>query len=157
MENFDRTRSATHSAVRAKLSDMYRGCWSSSAIEQWFMSWAINRDADDEDLGPDTAMSEDCSYTWRWCGYGGVEHGRTNKANGVYHLQFNFVGDRTVYLRMREEDERLIEELVRSKIPQDEKSKRDIRLGSDPGRSFCIVDLKSLLEGGLAIGTRKPR
>lgn len=149
MENFDWTRFTRRIAVRAKLSDVYRAWTSSRAIEQWFLSRAINRDADQQDLDPDTAVSEGCSYEWRWYGYDGVEHGRITKANGVDHLQFTFAGECPVDVRMREDGERVIVELTQSNIPEDEKSKRDIRLGCDSGWSFYLVNLKSVLEGGL--------
>lgn len=149
MENFDWTRFTRRIAVRAKLADVYRAWTTSAAIEQWFLSEAIFSDAEQQHLGPNTAVSEGCTYAWRWYGYDSVENGRITKANGVDHLQFTFAGECPVDVRMREEDELVVVELTQSNIPPDEKSKRDIRLGCDTGWSFFLVNLKSVLEGGL--------
>lgn len=148
MENFDWSRFTRKIAVRATLPQIY-DAWSKAAeIEKWFLSDA-QFSRNNETIGKETPVAQGDAYQWKWFLYDDIENGSITQANGKDHIQFTFAGNCLVDIKLAEENNYVIVELTQKNIPQDDNSKRDIRLGCYTGWSFYLVNLKSVFEGGL--------
>ena len=149
MKNFNWTTFTKRIAVKAQLSDIYNAWTKSKEIESWFLSNADYFDESENRIDKQTNVKQGYSYAWSWYLYDVEEKGQITEANGVDHLQFTFAGECTVDINLTQQDEQVIVELIQQNIPQDDDSKRGIRLGCDSGWSFFMVNLKSVYEGGL--------
>ena len=85
------------------------------------------------------------------------ESGKVISANGKDHFAFSFAGDCVVEIRLEPVHEMVRVELTQSNIPTDDLSKREIRLGCASGWAFFLVNLKSVLEGGLDLREKDRR
>lgn len=148
MENFDWTQFTRKIAVRAAVPALYDAWTKSGEIEKWFLSKAVNKDDQGNELPSDQQIREGDNYTWNWYLYPDTEHGRFTAANGTDHLQFTFAGACLVDITLTEKEGHVIVTLTQKNIPTDDRSKQNIRLGCHTGWSFYLVNLKSVYEGG---------
>lgn len=149
MNNFDWTSFTLKVPVKARMEDLYNAWTRATEIEKWFLRKAVYTQADGKGVEPDGAITKGCGYAWEWFGYDVVEKGRITEANGKDHIQFTFAGECPVDVRLTQQGEDVIVELTQGKIPTDDKSKQNIRLGCHTGWSFFMLNLKSVYEGGL--------
>lgn len=91
------------------------------------------------------------TYKWRWFLWDGTEEGKITKLNDKDHIQFTFAGDCLVDVHLEAYEKGTIVSISQSNIPTDDKSKKDIRLGSFSGWSFYLINIKSIYEGGLGL------
>jgi hypothetical protein len=96
-------------------------------------------------------------YEWSWFLYPEIEKGKITIANGKDHFQFTFAGQCFVDVRLSEQYDHTVVELIQSNIPTDDVSKQEIRLGCSSGWSFYMVNLKSVYEGGLDLRSKDER
>ena len=149
MKNFDWSSFTRKIAVKASMSTMYDAWTKASEIEKWFLSKSLYYDAETKQVNPNNNVSKGGSYKWSWYLYDIVEQGEITEANGIDFLQFTFAGECLVEIRLTHKDDWTIVELTQKDIPDDDHSKKNIRLGCDSGWSFYLVNLKSVYEGGL--------
>ncbi|MCH8011511.1 MAG: SRPBCC domain-containing protein [Candidatus Marinimicrobia bacterium] len=149
MKNFNWTTFTRKIAVKAKLSDIYDAWTIPSEIEKWFLSNANYYDENTNPIERESNIEKDHSYEWSWYLYDIVEKGKITEANGKDFLQFTFAGECIVDIKLIQQKEYVVVELTQKNIPEDDESKRNIRLGCDSGWSFFLVNLKSVYEGGL--------
>jgi len=148
MKNFDWSSFTRKIAIKAPVPAIY-DAWSKSAeIERWFLRDAQYFDAEGQLIDAKSNVSVGSTYKWSWYLYDYVGEGMINEANGKDYLQFTFEGC-IVNIHLRQEGGWTIVELTQENIPEDDESKKNIRLGCDAGWSFYLVNLKSIYEGGI--------
>jgi uncharacterized protein YndB with AHSA1/START domain len=149
MKNFDWTSFSLKILVKAKMSDVYNAWTKASLIEKWFLSKANYTNKERQSIEKDASIEDGFRYEWRWYLYDMVENGKILTANGKDLIKFTFAGECVVEVKLTEKGEDVLVELSQKDIPTDEDSKKEIRLGCQSGWSFYLVNLKSVLEGGL--------
>ncbi|MBO9674517.1 MAG: SRPBCC domain-containing protein [Sphingobacteriaceae bacterium] len=157
MENFDWTTFTIRIAIKAELKEIYNAWTQASEIEKWFLSDASFFDENNVLLSKSQNVLKGDRYKWTWYLYDDIENGTITNANGKDQLQFTFAGDCLVEVKLREEFEYIVVELTQKNIPEDENSKRNIRLGCHNGWSFYLINLKSVYEGGLDLRNKDNR
>ncbi|PWS30836.1 SRPBCC family protein [Pedobacter paludis] len=157
MENFDWSEFTLKIAIKAGLEIVYNAWTKASELEKWFLSEVEFSDENKILLSKESNVLKGDHYKWSWYLYREIEHGRFTEANGLDFLQFTFAGNCLVDINLRKEFEYVIVELTQKNIPTDDDSKRDIRLGCHNGWSFYLINLKSVLEGGLDLRNKDNR
>lgn len=94
-------------------------------------------------------VSADCKYEWNWFAQNYFESGKVITANGTDLFEFTFAGDCKVQVKLTEVKNYVLVEITQKEIPLDNNSKQNIRLGCAFGWTFYLINLKSVLEGGL--------
>lgn len=136
-------------SVKGTLSEVYNAWTIPNEIEKWFLSKANYYSPSGELIAKDKTIHANDNYEWSWFSNNTIEKGKISKANGTNHLQFTFAGSCLVDVKLTQHDDGVIVELIQSNIPTDNQSKRGIRIGCDFGWSFYLLNLKSVLEGGI--------
>lgn len=149
MSKMDWTAFTLRIPVRASKAALYKAWTTAAELEHWFLRKARHTGPDGRALKPNARITKGGTYVWEWFGYDGMEEGRILEANGKDHLRFTFAGECHVDVRLRTAGKQVIVELVHSKIPTDEASKRNIWIGCLRGWNFWLTNLKSVYEGGL--------
>ncbi len=149
MKEFDWSKFTLRVPVKAEMKALYDAWTSTSEIEKWFLRKAIFRSRSGDVLPLEASIMEGCTYAWEWFGYDVIEEGRILSANGTDHIRFTFAGECPVDVKLTTVGDHVMVELTQSGIPEDDRSKRSIRLGCHTGWSFFLVNLKSVYEGGL--------
>jgi len=149
MKHFDWTCFTRKILVKATLAEVYSAWTKSAEIEKWFLSSANYFDKHQQLLPREKAVVAGNSYEWSWFLYNEAETGQITEANGKDKLAFTFAGDCTVEVHLSQTGEHVLVELTQKNIPTDDDSKLKVRLGCHSGWSFYLVNLKSVLEGGL--------
>lgn len=157
MKNFDWTSFTQRIAIKTTLEKVYDAWTTTQGIEQWFLSTAVFTDRNGKIIAAGDNVSESTKYDWNWFLYEPTESGRVTGANGTDFFQFTFAGECLVDIRLTQVDECVVVELKQHNIPTDEASMRGIRLGCAGGWAFYLVNLKSVLEGGLDLRNKDQR
>ena len=149
MDNFDWTQFSKRVYINAELASVYNAWTKSEVLETWFLSKASFFTKDDKKILPSESVASESVYKWNWFAQDYYEEGTINQSNGIDFLEFTFVGDCIVQIQLSKERNQTLVTLTQSKIPLDNNSKKNIRLGCAFGWSFYLLNLKSLLEGGI--------
>ena len=149
MKNFDWSSFTMKILVKTTMNDVYRAWTTSGELERWFLKKATFFAPGGQVLPPGEVATAGCKYQWSWFLYDDVQNGKYWEANGKDHIQFSFAGDCKVDVRLSEKYHWIVVELSQRDIPTDDISKNEIRLGCYKGWHFYLVNLKSVLEGGL--------
>jgi hypothetical protein len=98
-------------------------------------------------------------YSWWWYGYPDevVEHGEILDCNGKDFFKFKFGNAGNCSVKIYEEQNEMIVELLQDNIPTDETSKQNWHIGCKTGWTFYMANLKSLLEGGIDLRNRNEK
>jgi uncharacterized protein YndB with AHSA1/START domain len=156
MDGFDWTTFTLRIPVRARMDDLYNAWTRAADIERWFLRKSVFTGPDQKPLDRNANVVKGGTWSWEWFGWDHTDHGRITKTNGKDHLQFTFAGECPVDIALKQVGEEVIVELTQSRIPTDDKSKRDIRLGCHTGWSLFLLNLKSVYEGGLDMRNKNP-
>lgn len=151
MGNFDWSRFAVRINVKASVEKLY-WCWATrEGIEYWFLRKSDYKKPDGSFHANEEYVKKGDSYSWCWHGYSDdvVEHGEILKCNGKDLFQFRFGDAGICTVKICEEQEEQIVELVQDQIPTDENGKQNWHIGCKTGWTFYMANLKSLLEGGI--------
>ena len=135
--------------IKTSMNDVYRAWTCSGELEKWFPKKATFFGPDRQVLPPGEVAGSGSKYQWSYHLHDEVENGKYWEANGNDHLRFSFAGDCVVDVKLSEKYNWIIVELRMSEIPTDDISKQEIRLGCYKTWAFYLVNLKSVLEGGL--------
>ncbi|OFZ11810.1 MAG: hypothetical protein A3D92_00425 [Bacteroidetes bacterium RIFCSPHIGHO2_02_FULL_44_7] len=156
MKNFDWTQFSKRVFINADLPIAYAAWTKSAELEKWFLSKAAFRSKDGKEVLPTEQVLSESTYRWSWFAQNHFEEGRVNHANGKDFLEFTFAGNCRVQVRLTDVKGQTLVELTQVEIPQDDNSKENIRLGCAFGWTFYLLNLKSVLEGGLDLRNRDP-
>ena len=151
MEEYNWSRFKIRVPINSSLIDIYEMWTTQDGLEKWFLRRAefTKKDGSRRDRLSRIQISD--TYEWRWHGYGdeGFEKGTIIEANGKDFLKFIFGKAGIVSVYLKTEEGISIVELIQEEIPTDEKSKVNYHLGCTTGWNFYLVNLKSILEGGI--------
>lgn len=149
MKNFDWSSFTIRINIKTTMNDVYRAWTSSGELERWFAKKATFFAPDRQVLPPGELAVSGSKYQWSYFLQNEVENGKYWEANGKDYLKFSFAGDCEVDVKLMEKYNWIHVELAMRDIPTDDISKQEIRLGCYKTWSFYLVNLKSVLEGGL--------
>jgi hypothetical protein len=149
MKDFNWTSFTKRIAIKSSLSTLYNAWTIQGEIEKWFLEKANFYSEERVILESDKRISKDMSYEWYWYLYPDPMKGFIKEANGKDFIQFTFEGECLVDIKLIEQGEYVIVELIHHNIPIDEHSKQYIRLGCSNGWTFYLSNLKSVYEGGI--------
>lgn len=149
MKNFDWTQFSKRVFINADVPSVYAAWTKSGELEKWFLSKATFHSKEGIEVSPSEQVQSESSYQWNWFAQNHSEDGRVVQANGKDFFEFNFAGNCKVEVRLTAVKDQTLVELVQKEIPGDDQSKENIRLGCAFGWTFYLLNLKSVLEGGL--------
>ena len=149
MKDFNWSQFSKRIFIQANLQTVYNAWTQSTEIEKWFLSSAEFYSVNDERIPSTQNIQPNSKYDWTWFAQNHSEKGLITKANGSDFIEFTFAGNCIVQVKLSEDNNQTCVELSQSEIPLDDLSKENIRLGCAFGWSFYLLNLKSLLEGGL--------
>jgi len=118
-------------------------------LEKWFLSKARFRSKEGKEISLSENITSNCTYEWNWFAQNSHEEGIVKEANGTDFLEFTFAGNCTVKVQLSRIKDQTLVELSQIEIPLDDASKENIRLGCAFGWTFYLLNLKSVLEGGI--------
>ena len=144
MENFNWTQFSKRIFINTDLKSAYNAWAKKEEIVKWFLSEAAFYGE-----GEEAEMVEGSVYKWSWFAQNHYEEGVIIQANGIDAVTFTFAGNCNVQVQLSKVKNQTLVELTQSEIPLDESSKENIRLGCAFGWTFYLLNLKSVLEGGL--------
>lgn len=141
-----------HSAEKIKEA------WMSSAqLEKWFLKVAeFYKPNGDKRTGEDKIQPGD-SYRWQWFGWpeSVEEKGEILKPENDEFLRFVFGKAGTVGVSIFKEQNENILILKQENIPLDDKSRMNFYVGCKTGWTFYLLNLKSLLLGGIDLRNKR--
>ena len=149
MDNFDWTQFSKRVFIHSEIANVYSAWTVSAEIEKWFLSKCIFLSKEGIEISPLESVASNQSYQWRWYAQNHYEEGAVISANGTDLIEFTFVGNCKVQIKLSSSNDKTLVELTQTEIPIDDNSKQNIRLGCAFGWSFYLLNLKSILEGGL--------
>ena len=149
MDNFNWTQFSKRVFINTDLKSTYNSWTKSEELEKWFLSNASFYSKDGRNILPRENVVSKSKYKWNWFAQNHFEEGVVNHANGIDYIEFTFAGDCKVQVKLSEENNQTLVELTQTEIPLDNSSKENIRLGCAFGWTFYLLNLKSVLEGGL--------
>ena len=135
--------------IKASMQDIYNAWTSSKDIEGWFLKTAKYWDKEGRERDENERIQTGDTYEWTWYGYDGKEENRIIEANGKDRIVFGFADVCTVTVNIKPWKHGHEVELVQSGIPLDEKAKVNWHMGCSVGWAIYLMNLKSILEGGL--------
>ena len=133
MDNFNWSQFTKRIQIKSDLATIYNSWTKSAELEKWFLSKAVYFDSNGKNISATENVSADCKYEWNWFAQNYFESGKVITANGTDLFEFTFAGECKVQVKLSE---------VKN-------SKQNIRLGCAFGWTFYLINLKSVLEGGL--------
>lgn len=149
MKNFNWTQFSKRIFINADMDAVYDAWTMSSKLEKWFLSKARFSNAAGEEIQLNANIESKGRYDWNWFAQNHSEQGRVIEVNGKDLIRFTFAGNCKVSVRLSEVKDQTLVVLTQEEIPEDDSSKENIRLGCAFGWSFYLLNLKSVLEGGL--------
>lgn len=149
MKTFDWTIISKRIFINSDLESVYNSWTKSSELEKWFLKKSFFFASDGIQFLPSQNIQSNCNYEWSWFAQNHHESGTVKCVNGVDLIEFSFAGNCLVQVQLSKIDNQILVELIQSEIPEDDDSKENIRLGCAFGWTFYLLNLKSVLEGGI--------
>ena len=145
--------------INAETKEIYKSWATQHGLEKWFLRKAEFKDTNKKFLDPNEIIQVGDTYEWYWHGWPDevVERGTILEANGRDFLKFNFGKAGIVSAAIKNEEGENIVELTQEEIPTDEESKVNFHMGCSEGWAFYLVNLKSILEGGIDLRNKDLR
>lgn len=145
--------------INAGTEELYKSWATPHGLEKWFLRKAGFKNNDKKLLNPNEFIQVGDTYEWYWHGWPDevVERGTILEANGKDFLKFNFGKAGIVSVTIKNEENENIVELIQEEIPTDEESKVNFHMGCSEGWAFYLVNLKSILEGGIDLRNKDLR
>lgn len=142
--------------VNASIQEIYDRWASPGGLESFFLRQALFTTAEGAAKTKGQKVIQGDTYQWRWFGYPDsvTETGTVLAANGKDLLQFSFGKAGNVSVSIKTVEGATIVELIQEDIPTDEDSKFNFHIGCQGGWLFYLVNLKSLMEGGIDLRNR---
>ena len=152
MSSIDWSRFAVRINIQShSIEQLYRAWATRTAIEYWFLRMSEYKKADGTVLLDDEYVQTGDTYRWRWFGYSDevTETGEILDCNGIDFFKFRFGKAGDCSIRIYEEQNEMIVELLQDNIPTDDKAKELWHIGCKTGWTFYLANLKSMYEGGI--------
>ena len=149
MENFNWSQFSKRIFINADLEIVYNSWTKSEELEKWFLSNATFFSKEGRKILPTKNITPKNVYKWNWFAQNHSEEGTVINANGIDRIEFTFAGNCNVIVELSEHKNQTLVKLTQSEIPLDKNSKENIRLGCAFGWTFYLLNLKSVLEGGI--------
>lgn len=149
MKNFDWTTFTKRIFITADLATVYNAWTSSEELEKWFLVKAVYSDKNGKEISRTEQVTAQSLYKWNWYAQAYYEEGKVIKTNGIDSIEFTFAGNCIVQVKLSQVKNQTLVALTQTEIPLDDTSKENIRLGCAFGWTFYLLNLKSVLEGGL--------
>ena len=149
MEIFNWTEFTKRIIIKSELALVYNAWTRTEELEKWFLSKAVFTYPDNTIVPSLTNVISGSKYEWNWFAQNYFEQGKVLEANGSDFLEFSFADNCKVSVKLKKEKGYILVELTQSEIPLDDNSKENIRLGCAFGWTFYLINLKSILEGGI--------
>ena len=148
--------------VNAASKKLYSLWTTRENLEHWFLREASFSDSGGRLREPGEQIAEGDDYLWRWHGYPDTtfEKGKVLRADGSsFHFTFGGPVDSPIIVEVSfpVEDGVSIVNIHQRNIPTDEASIVKYHLGCMEGWTFYLVNLKSLVEGGIDLRCRDER
>lgn len=137
--------------IQAPVPEVYDAWTSPAGLMKWFLRTAEFKSKDGEIRRTKEKIQVGDTYTWRWHGFAEqhAEQGVITKLNGRDHLQFRFAGNCLVDVQISHLKEGTLVEVVQSEIPEESDPEQNLYVNCLRGWTFYLLNLKSILEGGL--------
>ncbi|MCW3125783.1 MAG: hypothetical protein JWO03_1441 [Bacteroidetes bacterium] len=147
----DYTRFTKRIAIKAPVNEIYNLWTTQEGLEKWLLRSAVFTSGDGHVRERTQPVQMGDTYAWTWFGWPEevAEHGTITNTNGTRHFEFVFGKAGIVSIDIKEEHGETVLELVQESIPTDEESRWNYFIGCQTGWTFYLVNLKSILEGGL--------
>jgi uncharacterized protein YndB with AHSA1/START domain len=158
MSDYDWSKFTRKININASVAEIYDAWTIPEQLERWFLRDASFSRSNETSREKFLHIDKGDKYSWLWHGYGDdiVEKGEVLIANGVDKLQFSFTAGGIVTVDIGKAIDETIVMLTQEKIPIDEKGKVNYHIGCLTGWTFYLVNLKSVLEGGLDLRNKNP-
>jgi uncharacterized protein YndB with AHSA1/START domain len=152
----DYTRFTKKVALNVPINTVYELWATQSGLEKWFLRSAPFTGSDKVLKSRTENAAVGDTYEWMWHGWGdsAVERGTILEANGKDLFKFSFGKAGIVTISIKEQDGYTICELLQDNIPPDEDSRWNYFIGCQTGWAFYLVNMKSILEGGIDLRNR---
>lgn len=143
--------------IASDIENVYNAWATRRGLETWFLRKALFKGPEGDEKDKNTLLQTGDSYEWYWHGYPDevVEKGKVILANGEDTFRFTFSLGCPVNISIYKESGEVIVELVESGLPVDETNVLKHYVGDSRGWIFYLINLKSVLEGGLDLRNKK--
>jgi len=137
--------------IKASAKAIYDAWTKQFGLESWFVRFAQFSKPNGSLRSKDVHFETGDKYKWLWYGYDDsvFEEGEILSTNGWDKIQFSFSGGCIVTVTIKTENGENICELVQNMPMQDIKEQQHFFIECGNGWAFYLVNLKSVLEGGL--------
>jgi hypothetical protein len=149
MKNFNWTQFTKRIAIKSDITTVYNAWTKSTELQKCFLAKAVFYTTEKSQVPVSENVAAGAVYEWTWFAQNYFEKGTVTQANGLDFLEFTFAGNCKVQLKMTPYKDTVLVELTQKEIPSDDASKENIRLGCAFGWTFYLINLKSVLEGGI--------
>lgn len=155
MTNYDWCSFEKKIYINASIDRIYTCFANRKGMEEWFLRQCLYYKADGTTLEKEEFAKAGDLYTFIWHGWPDdvFEKGHILQANGEDTFEFTFNGNGSnnikVIVSLSAENDLCCVSLKQYDIPEDEKSKTQWHIGCIEGWLFYLVNLKSVLEGGI--------
>lgn len=154
MEELDWTKFTRRVYIKKDLPSVYTKISSRKGIEEWFLKEAkFYTDGIEKDI--DTPLSIGDSYLFSWYGTDFTSEGKILSIQENESFGFTFLGCR-VDITLRNEEDEVLVELTQSEIATDDQSKMHYYVECTRGWTTYLLNLKSILEGGIDLRNKNP-
>jgi uncharacterized protein YndB with AHSA1/START domain len=138
-------------SIQASAKAIYDAWTTQQGLESWFLRLAEFKNAGGALRQKTAHIEQGDTYKWLWFGYDdtAVEEKEILLANGWDQVKFTFSGGCIVTVSIKQEDGETICELVQDMPMDDIDLQQGFYIDCGSGWAFYLVNLKSVLEGGL--------
>lgn len=142
--------------IRASVEDAYRAWTTSAGFNSWFLGKMVFTDEKGGVRADDAPVQAGDDYT---CAFAKAPDnvlviGKVLKANGKNLFSFSFSKNCPVTISIYSEHGETIVELIESNVPNEEEVMVRQCVNDSKGWIFYLINLKSVLEGGLDLRNR---
>ncbi len=159
MSQHDWSRFTVRIDVKAPVEKLYRAWATRAGMEYWFLRLSEYKKPDGSLRDNEELVGKGDSYKWLWHGWPDdtVENGQVLECNGKDLFKFSFGKAGNCSVRIYEEQNATIVELVQDEIPTDEHGMQYWHVGCKTGWTFYLANMKSLFEGGVDLRNKNER
>jgi uncharacterized protein YndB with AHSA1/START domain len=143
--------------INTPVENAYRAWATQQGLESWFLRQALITGADGNQRKASSPIEKGDSYEWYWHGYPDsiVVQGKITETNGKDRFGFTFSMGCPVSISIYRECDETIVELREHDLPADEETAIKYYTDDSKGWLFYLVNLKSVLEGGMDLRNKK--